>query len=81
MQSECGPDSSITKPLSPEKTLGTKESQLRDAHSQLELILDAIRVDGDVENSKIINEIRDGVSFSSVLATATQISKRRDKRL
>lgn len=80
MLSESTPNSGI-KPQPFDNTMGTKESQLRDTHSQLELILDAIRIDADVQNSKIINGIRDGASLPSVLAIATQVSKRREKRL
>jgi hypothetical protein len=79
-QSDCALNGSI-KPQPLDKTMATKESQLRDAHSQLELIMDAIRVDGDMQDSRILNGIRDGVSFPSVLAIATQVSKRREKRL
>lgn len=80
MQSGSVPGSS-TQPQPVGKAMDTQESQLRDAHSQLELIIEAIRVDGDEQNSRIINGIRDGLSFACVLAIATQVSKRREKRL
>jgi hypothetical protein len=80
MQSDCTADTSLKLQPS-DKTMGIKQSQLQNARSQLELILDAIRVDGDVQNSKIIRGIRDGVSYPSVLAIATQVSKRQEKRL
>jgi hypothetical protein len=47
---------------------------LPDIRSELDMILDAIRlIDGEVLNSEIVKEIRSGSSYQSILTTASRI--------
>jgi hypothetical protein len=66
-----------------ERTLAGRTNQLAEVHNSLELILDALRVDGDhsVENSEVISAVRNGDSYDRVLAIARRVSKRRKKRI
>ncbi|KAH8691813.1 hypothetical protein BGW36DRAFT_410417 [Talaromyces proteolyticus] len=53
------------------------KKQLYEAHSNLEAVLDAIRLDnGDALNINLIREIRGGASDNSILAAARQIVKK-----